>query len=110
MDNDIDISPALASIFDLVREVNTLLNENKLSKNDAEKVREFMRSVDKVLCVLENEEDKEKLSDEFQKLIDERENARQIKNWARSDEIRDELKQKGIILEDTQHGVRWKRV
>ncbi|MEK6857977.1 MAG: cysteine--tRNA ligase, partial [Nanoarchaeota archaeon] len=81
--------------------------KNKLSANDANKVKEFMISIDQVLGVLETEE--EELPEELQKLIDERENARQIKNWARSDEIRDELKQKGIILEDTLHGIRWKR-
>jgi cysteinyl-tRNA synthetase len=65
-----------------------------------------MVDFDKVLGFIFPKE--EKLPDEIKKLIEEREHARAIKNWSRSDEIRDELKKKGIIIEDTPKGVRWK--
>ncbi len=107
MDDDLEISPALAAIFDLMNFINKLLENHELSKEDAEKTMQFMHKIDSVLWVLQKEE---KLSPELQKLLEERERARDIKNWARTDEIRDELKKKGIAVEDTPHGQRWKRI
>ena len=68
---------------------------------------EIPNKANSVLDILAKEE---KLSPELQKLVDEREKARQLKNWARTDEIRDELKKHGIAIEDTPHGQRWKRI
>jgi len=107
LDDDLEMSPALAAIFDFVTEINKL-NTASLSKADAQKAKEFMEKVDSVLGILSKEE--EPLSEELQKLIDDREKAREAKDWKRSDELRDELKEKGIIIEDTDHGTRWKRV
>jgi len=107
LDEDLEISPALAAIFELMNLVNRHLDSHELSKEDAEKVETFMHQADSVLGVLTKEE---KLAPELQKLVDEREKARQIKNWSRTDEIRDELKQHGIAVEDTPHGQRWKRI
>ncbi len=107
LDNDLEISPALAAIFDLMNTVNKHLDSHELSQKDAETVVKFMHEVDSVLGILVKEE---KLSPELQKLVDEREKARQIKNWARTDELRDELRKKGIAVEDTTHGQRWKRI
>lgn len=107
LDDDLEMSPALAAIFDLMNMINRHLDSHTLSKQDAEAVTKFMEDVNTVLGVLVKEE---KLAPELQKLVDEREKARQIKNWARTDEIRDELKNKGIAVEDTPHGQRWKRI
>ena len=107
LDNDLDISPALAAVFDLVSAINKLLDKCALSAADAQKTSELMARFDSVLGVLKKSEP---LEPELQKLIDEREHCREIKNWARSDEIRDELKKRGIVIEDTPHGTRWKRV
>src|SRR3989344_359876 len=106
MDDDLNISNALAHVFEFVKEVNTLMMENKIGKNGAKKIIDFMCGMDKVLGVLEEKE--EKLSPELKKLIDERETARKEKDYAKADRIRQQLKGKGIILEDTKEGVRWK--
>ena len=107
MDDDLNISGALAVIFDFVKEINTLMMKNKIGKNNAKKIINLMNEFDKILGILE--ENEEKIPPELKKLIDEREKARREKNFARADEIRNELKEKGIILEDTKGGVRWKK-
>ncbi len=108
MDDDLNISVALAHIFGFVKEVNTLMMKNKVGKNNTKKIINFMVKIDKVLGVLEEKE--EKLSPELKKLIDEREKARKEKNYEKADKIRQQLKEKGVILEDTKEGVRWKKV
>jgi cysteinyl-tRNA synthetase len=82
--------------------------ENKVGKNDAKKIINLMLEFDKVLGVLEEKE--EKLSSELTKLIEEREKARKEKNYEKADKIREDIKIKGILLEDTKEGVRWKRI
>ncbi|MBI2660237.1 cysteine--tRNA ligase, partial [Candidatus Woesearchaeota archaeon] len=108
MDDDLNISSALSRIFELVKEINILLMENKIGKKDAQKIMKIMEKFDKVLGILKEKEGK--LKPELKKLIDEREKARKEKDFAKADRIREELKQKGIILEDTKDGVRWKKV
>src|SRR3989344_5666019 len=108
MDDDLSVSIALSHIFDFVKEINTLMMENKIGKNNAKKIISLMHGFDSVLGILGEKE--EKLSAELKKLIDEREKARKVKDFAKADKIRNELKQKGIILEDTKDGVRWKRL
>ena len=107
MDNDLNISIALSYIFDFIREINTLIMENKLGKKDAQKIINLMEDFDKVLGILEEKD--EKLSAKIKKLIQEREKARKENNFAKADKIREELRQKGIVLEDTKDGVRWKK-
>jgi|SRR3989338_2672944 len=108
MDDDINISAALSYIFDFVKEVNTLIMENKIRKSDAKKIIGLMMDFDKILGILEEKE--EKLSPEIKNLIDEREKARMKKDFAKADKIRKELRQKGIALEDTKESVRWKKI
>jgi len=107
LDDDLETSPALAAIFELMNTVNKHLDSHELSKQDAEAVMKFMEDANSMLGVLIKEEE---LTLELQKLVDEREKARRIKNFARADELRDELKAKGIAVEDTPHGQRWKRI
>ena len=106
MDNDIDISGALASIFDFVKEINLLISKNKLSKKDAELIKNQMNEFDKVLGILKKEEE---LSSEIKLLINQREDARKNKEWKKSDELRDELNKKGYVIEDTAQGPRVKK-
>ena len=111
MDDDLDISKALATVFNLVKEVNTLIDRGRLSRDGAEKVKDSMLSFDRVLGVLGDfwkREDGE-LSTEDEELIREREEARARKDWKAADSIREKLKGKGIILIDTPEGVKWKR-
>src|SRR3989344_94635 len=99
MDDDFDTVKALAVIFDFIREAN--------KKGAGKKSYELMLEFDKLFNVLTLEETE--LSPEIKKLIDEREKARKEKDFGKADKIRQELRKKGIVLEDTKEGVRWKK-
>ncbi len=107
MDDDLNIGQALAALFEFVREVNNLVDSGKLSKAEAEEVRGLMVTFDKILGVIGEVGVEEGLSREVKELIRLREEARKAKDWKRADEIRVQLKDMGIILEDTAQGVRW---
>ena len=108
MDDDINTADAISAIFDLVKFLNTNYNENTSLSNVSE-AHELICELCNVLGILDAVE-VEFLDDEIEALIEERNNARKEKNFARADEIRDMLKENGIILEDTRGGVKWKRV
>jgi cysteinyl-tRNA synthetase len=110
MDDDLNISVALAALFDFVREVNKLLDDNVLSKEEAEEVYELMMKIDKVLGVIGEIKRKVKLPKEAEELIRNREEARKAKDWEAADKIREQLKSVGILIEDTPQGVKWKIV
>ena len=105
LNDDLEISRALAAVFEFIKEVNIALGN--LNKKDAVKIKEFMADLDKVLGFIVVKE--EKISEDIQKLVDEREAARKAKDFKKADEIRDRLKEQGIVLEDIPQGVRWKR-
>jgi len=107
--DDLNISAALASLFEFIREINSLLTRNLLKKEDAALVLKTISELDRVLAILP-EKKEEALPEEILKKIEERQKARQEKNFALADAIREELRQLGIILEDTKEGVRWKRI
>ncbi len=108
MDDNLNTSQALAALHNLVREVNTTLaNETVLTENRSV-ILEVIEKFDSVLNIFGSEE-AEMLDAEIESLIEERQEARRNRNFARSDEIRDSLAGKGIVLEDTKDGVRWKR-
>ncbi len=109
MDDDLNISPALGTIFTFIKETNKELSEDTLSKYDAAKIIEFMRKVDMVLGIgIAAECHTDALPAELSELINEREQAREDKDWGRADEIRDELEQEGLIIKDTREGTVWK--
>ena len=108
MDEDLNTSIALAAIHNLSREVNTALARKKVKEENQRELLELLERFDTVLNVLGKEE-REMLDSEVQALIDERQEARHRRDFARADEIRVELADQGIILEDTKDGVRWKR-
>lgn len=107
MDNDLDTPPALAALFEFVKDVNVMISENSLSADDGKALWEAFEGIDAVLGILRKKE--KPLPKELQALVDEREEARKAKQWKKADELRDKLKEKGIILEDSAQGVRWKR-
>jgi cysteinyl-tRNA synthetase len=109
MDDDLNTSVALATIHNLTREVNTALARKQVKEENKRELLELLGRFDSVLNVF-GEERKEILDTEIQSLIEERQEARRRRDFARGDEIRDELAGRGIILEDTKDGVRWKRV
>jgi cysteinyl-tRNA synthetase len=108
MDDDFNTAAALAAVHDLVREVNTVLANDGLRSEDRQAVLGALAKFDSVLGVFGPEE-AQILDAEIEALIAERQDARHNRDFTRSDEIRDQLAAKGIILEDTKDGVRWKR-
>jgi cysteinyl-tRNA synthetase len=108
MDDDLNTSVALAVIHNLTRVVNTALARKKLQEENKLELLELLRRFDTVLNIF-GDEQREMLDSEVQNLIDERQEARRRRDFGRADEIRDELAGRGIVLEDTKDGVRWKR-
>ena len=107
MDDDFNTAFAVAAIFDLVKAANTYANEESSAD-----ILKFLADTIVTLCGvlgLDVEPKEELLDSDIEKLIEERIAARKNKNFARADEIRDELEVKGIILEDSRDGVHWKR-
>jgi cysteinyl-tRNA synthetase len=107
LDDDLNVSAALAAVFDLVREINRRIDARSLSTGDAGRVTAFLRELDSVLGVLPDEEPD--LEPEIARLLDERAAARAARDWAASDRLRDELAAAGIAVEDTRDGQRWRR-
>jgi cysteinyl-tRNA synthetase len=107
LENDLNISRSLASLSGFIREINNQIDGGKLNSGDARLVVEFMEEIDQVLAVFTFS--KEILPEEIEKLIDQREKARRAMNFLQADEIRKNLLGRGILLEDTKEGPRWKR-
>lgn len=108
MDDDLNTAAGLAAMHDMVREVNTILATDGLTETERSATLEAITKFDSVLGIF-GEVSGEILDAEIEALIAERQDARRNRNFARSDEIRDQLAEMGIILEDTKDGVRWKR-
>jgi cysteinyl-tRNA synthetase len=108
MDDDLNTSVALAVIHNLTRVVNTALARKKMQEENKVELVDLLKRFDTVLNIF-GDDQREMLDSEIQNLIDERQEARRRRDFARGDEIRDELAGRGIILEDTKDGVRWKR-
>jgi cysteinyl-tRNA synthetase len=108
MDDDFNTANAIATLFDLTKEANVYLQSDQTATEVIEAFQESMHSLLGVLGI--GIKDEESLLDEtIDALILERNEARKLRNFERADEIRDMLKEKNILLEDTSQGVRWKR-
>lgn len=108
MDDDFETPEALAAIFEFIKEVNRLREKISLTVNDKKEIIDFLKDIDTVFAIIFTQE--ESLPEELSTLIKEREEARANKDWQKSDELRDKLKEKGISIEDTPKGTVWKRV
>ena len=108
MDDDLNISVALAALFDFVRDVNNFLDADTVSKNEAKQIHDLLAGFDKVLGVIGKVETETALPKKAEDLIKKREEARRSKDWKTADAIRKQLKEMGIEIEDTGKGVRWK--
>ncbi|HOA81750.1 MAG TPA: cysteine--tRNA ligase [Defluviitaleaceae bacterium] len=110
MEDDFNTADAISVIFELVKFANVNIDNNS-SKEFALAIKNKIFSLLNILGLLEKQEDikEDVLEEEIEELIMKRQEARKAKNWALADEIRDNLKQRGIILEDTPQGVKWKR-
>ena len=110
MDDDLNTAEALAAIFEFVRETNSLLDQGSFLAGNREAALDLLARFDTVFDVIDNRQADSALADAtIESLIAERTAAKKSKQFARADEIRKQLLDAGIILEDTKDGVRWKR-
>lgn len=100
--DDLNIAPATAALFELIREINILIDKEQLGKNEAHEILEALKQFDLILGVMERDE--VMIPDDVQKLFEERMAARKSKDWKRSDQLRDEIFARGFIVEDSRSG------
>jgi cysteinyl-tRNA synthetase len=117
MDDDFNTREAIGNLFVFSRKLNSIIANEKPGRASLEKVLDFFSEINEVLGIFEDdskktsEKESSGLSDEeIKELIELREKARINRDWATADSIRDELKEKGIIIEDGKEGVRWGRI
>ncbi|MCR1952827.1 MULTISPECIES: cysteine--tRNA ligase [unclassified Clostridium] len=108
MDDDFNTADAITAIFDLIKDINTNVSIDS-SKELCESALSLIRELGNPLGILQKST-KGSLEEEIEKLIAERQQARKDRNFALADKIRDDLKARNIVLEDTPQGVRWKKV
>jgi cysteinyl-tRNA synthetase len=108
MNDDLNTSKALAAVFEFRRDANAALDAGEFRSDDGVAVLDLLGQIDAVLGVL-GEEKKEILEPEVEGLIEERNLARRNRDFSKADQLRDELANRGIILEDTPQGTKWKR-
>jgi len=107
LSDDLNISIALTSVFELIRKINLFISERKIYAADAKNILKTIDHFDHVLAVLPEKKSTD-LSEKILAKIQERENARKMRDFEKADRIRDELLAQGIVLEDTRDGIRWK--
>ena len=104
MEDDFNTADAVSAIFEIVRESNSTVKD--FSADYAKKILKVLEDLCSVLGI-ETTKEEEILDEEIEKLIEERQAARKNKDFARADEIRDQLLEQGIVLKDTREGVKW---
>jgi len=109
MDDDLNSADAVSVIFELVKEANTVSAEKDVTKAYCKAALEMLTELCGVLGIGQTESEEDSLDKEIDELIAQRQAARKAKNFAEADRIRDDLKARGIILEDTPQGVKWSR-
>ncbi len=107
MEDDINTADALSAIFELVKEMNSYLNDLR-SRQTIQDTLNLFYELTSVLGIVQKRQDD--LEGEIETLIQKRQQARKEKDWELADQIRDQLRDMGIQLEDTPQGVKWKRV
>jgi cysteinyl-tRNA synthetase len=108
LDDDLNLPQGMGLVFDLVREANTALDAERMGPQNKAALLALLDEVDAHLDVLHTEDPG--LAEEVERLIAEREAARRARDFARADQIREDLKRRGIALEDSKDGVRWRRI
>jgi cysteinyl-tRNA synthetase len=108
LDDDLNLPQGIGLVFELIREANAALDEGRVGESAHAGLLALIGEVDAHVDVMGADESG--LADEIERLIAEREAARAARDFARADRLRDELRERGIALEDSKEGVRWKRL
>jgi cysteinyl-tRNA synthetase len=108
LDDDLNLPQGVGLVFDLIREANSALDAERVGEQSMAALEGLIDEVDAHLDVVHAEEPG--LAEEVERLIAEREDARKSREFAKADRIREDLRQRGIALEDSKEGVRWHRV
>jgi len=108
LDDDLNLPQGVGLVFELVREANAALDTGRVGGRSRDALLRLIDDFDAHLDIVRSEEPG--LAQEVDRLIAEREAARRGRDFARADQIREELREKGIALEDSREGVRWRRV
>ena len=106
LDDDLNVSEGLGALFEGVRELNRRIDARSLSTGDAERALALLRELDGVLALVD---DAAALNPDLAAMLDARVAARGARDWAESDRLRDELAARGVLVEDTRDGQRWRR-
>lgn len=108
MDDDLNTADGVSAIFDLTKDINTKILDKDVSKAVCQHAADLYDELCDVLGILYNRKGND-LDSEIEALIEQRQEARKNKDWATADKIRDDLKERGIILKDTPQGVTWSK-
>ena len=106
MNDDMNISGALASMDDVISTINNQFDS--INKEAANKILDYLKNLDSVLAIFTFKD--ETIDEDIEKFIKEREEARKQKKFEKADEIRNKLKDMGVILDDTPNGTKWKKI
>ena len=109
MDDDFNTADAISVLFEWVREANQFLRQEKVSQAGVQMYLDLFSEFCEVLGINKEEPSEDLLDEEIERMIEERNTARKQRDFAKADEIRESLTKKGIILEDTPQGIRWRR-
>ncbi len=110
MDDDLNTANALSALFDFARDINTVTMNGSHSKAFLQSAKDtFVRLANVMGLLLKDDETDDELEKHVESLIAERREAKKAKNYARADEIRDQLKAEGIVIEDTANGTKWRK-
>lgn len=110
LEDDLNISVALAALFDFIRDINTLCDATQVGRTEAQKILHFLEELDRVLGVLPLKPTTEEIPSDLLALLADRQKARADKDWKKADSCRDALIARGYLIEDTPSGARLKKV
>ena len=108
MDDDLNIAPALAALFEFIHHINRIVDSKGLEPSDRNKIEDVLSRLNSVLMVMDLTDTEP--SKQIEELIGERAYARQKKDWAKADKIRNELRELGVEVIDTSDGTRWRKI
>ena len=109
LDDDLNTAQALAAVFDFVRKCNIFLTEGFVKEDNRKQIMDFFRKVDEWLAIIPPMEEFVQGDAEIESLVAQRNQARKNRDFAMSDRIRDQLLDRGVVIEDTREGTRWRR-